>query len=87
MVGGRPAPAVHGLWRSRGYGYVVRIASDGLKLFHVAGDFCYADTRSERDPDGMFVHFRFLRPDMVAFSGVPGQTQYVFGRIPALPQA
>jgi carboxyl-terminal processing protease len=87
MVGGRPAPAVHGIWRSRGYGYFVRIAPDGLKLFHVAGDFCYPDTRQERDPDGMFVNFRFLRSDTVAFSSMPGQTQYVFGRVPGLPQA
>jgi carboxyl-terminal processing protease len=54
MVNGRPVPAVHGVWRSRRYGYVVRIGQDGLKLFHVAGGFCYADPRPERDPDDLF---------------------------------
>src|ERR1700704_4468846 len=60
MASGRPAPALHGVWRSRGYGYVLRIGADGLKLFHVAGPFCYADTRSKRDPDGLFVLYRPL---------------------------
>jgi carboxyl-terminal processing protease len=87
MVGGRPVPAVHGVWRSRGYGYVVRIGQDGLKLFHVAGNFCHADQRPERDPDGLFVLYRAWGPDTVAFSTMPGQTQYVFDRLPGLPQA
>src|SRR5262245_26063605 len=62
MVGSRPATAVHGVWRSRGYGYVVRIGQDGLKLYHTAGDFCYADQRSERDPDGLFEYYRVTGP-------------------------
>ena len=87
MVGGRPTPAVHGIWRSRGYGYVVRIGGDGLKLYHVAGEFCYADQRGERDPDGLFELYRQAGPDTVAFSTMPGQTQYVFDRLPGLPRA
>src|ERR1700730_12237415 len=41
MVGGRPAPELHGVWRSRAYGYIVRFTPDGHQLFNVAGDFCY----------------------------------------------
>jgi carboxyl-terminal processing protease len=87
MVGSRPTAAVHGVWRSRGYGYVVRIGQDGLKLFHTAGDFCYADQRGERDPDGLFEYYRSIGPDTVAFSTMPGQTQYVFDRVSGLPRA
>jgi carboxyl-terminal processing protease len=87
MTAGRPVPALHGVWRSRGYGYVLRIAPDGLKLFHVAGPFCYADARRKRDPDGLFVLYRPLGNGTVAFSGVPGQTRYVFDRLPDLPAA
>ena len=87
MDDGRPVPAVHGVWRSRGYGYVVRIGEDGHKLYHVAGDFCYADPRPERDPDNLFVFYRPLGPDAVAFSTEVGQTRYVFDRLPGLPQA
>ena len=42
-VDGRPVPELHGLWRSRGYGYIVRIGHDGYQLFHTAGGFCYPD--------------------------------------------
>ena len=87
MVNGRPTAAVHGVWRSRGYGYVVRITQDGPKLFHVAGDFCYADPRPESDPDELFVLYRSLGRDAVAFSTLPGQTLYVFDRLAGLPQA
>jgi carboxyl-terminal processing protease len=87
MIAGRPAPALHGVWRSRGYGYALRIAPDGLKLFHVAGPFCYADARRKRDPDDLFVLYRTLGERTIAFSGVAGQTRYVFDRAADLPAA
>jgi carboxyl-terminal processing protease len=87
VIGGRPEPALHGVWRSRGYGYVLRITPDGLKLYHVAGPYCYADARPKRDPDGLFVFYRPLENGAVAFSGTPGQTRYVFDRLPDLPAA
>ena len=87
IADGRPVPAVHGVWRSRGYGYVVRIGEDGHKLYHAAGGFCYADPRPERDPDNLFLFYRSLGRDTVAFSGEVGQTRYVFDRLPDLPQA
>jgi carboxyl-terminal processing protease len=87
LAGSRPEPALHGAWRSRGYGYVLQIRADGLKLFHVAGPFCYADPRPKRDPDGLFAFYRSVASGTVAFSGVPGQTRYVFDRLPDLPAA
>ena len=86
-IAGRPATPLHGVWRSRGYGYVLRINADGLKLFHTAGAFCYADPRPRRDPDGIFAFYRPLENGTVAFSGVPGQTRYIFDRLPDLPAA
>ena len=86
-IAGRPVAPLHGVWRSRGYGYVLRISSDGLKLFHTAGAFCYADPRPRRDPDGIFAFYRPLENGTVAFSGVPGQTRYIFDRLPDLPAA
>jgi carboxyl-terminal processing protease len=87
LAGSRPEPALHGVWRSRGYGYVLQIRADGLKLFHVAGPFCYADPRPKRDPDGLFAFYRPVVNGTVAFSGVPSQTRYVFDRLPDLPAA
>jgi carboxyl-terminal processing protease len=84
-VDGRPVAAVQGVWRSRGYGYVVQIGADGPRLFHIAGDYCYPDPRPQRDPDELFVHYRPLGPDTVAFSATPGQTRYVFDRVASLP--
>ena len=87
MVNGRPVPALIGVWRSRGYGYVVKMAADGPTLFHVAGSFCYWDPRQERDPDNLFKFYRPRGPDTVAFYSERGETAYVFDRLPDLPAA
>jgi carboxyl-terminal processing protease len=87
MTRGRPVPALLGVWRSRGYGYVVRMAADGPTLFHVAGSFCYWDPRQERDPDNLFKLYRPRGPDTVAFYSDRGETEYVFDRLPDLPAA
>jgi carboxyl-terminal processing protease len=87
VVASAPAPVLHGIWRSRGYGYVLSIGSGGLQLFHAAGSFCYADPRPKQDPDGLFAFFRRLDEGAVAFSAMPGQTRYVFDRLPGLPAA
>src|SRR5258708_7468260 len=87
IASGRPVGEVQGIWRSRGYGYLLRIDADGLSLFHVAGSLCYADPRRADDPDGMFALYRPFSPDALAFSGTPGQTRYVFDRLPDLPAA
>jgi carboxyl-terminal processing protease len=86
IVAGRPAPALAGVWRSRGYGYILRVGADRLELFHVAGSFCYADPRKRRDPDNLFVYWRSLENGTVAFTGTL-QTRYVFDRIAELPAA
>jgi len=87
MRNGRIIPELEGIWRSRGYGYVVRLESEGPELFHLAGEFCYRDPRNERDPEGMFEYFRQLGPSTVAFSSEPGDSLYVFDRVTSLPTA
>ena len=87
MRNGRVVPAIQGVWRSRGYGYVVRMERRGPQLYHVAGDFCYPDPRGERDPDGIFEFYRPLASGTVAFSSEPGDSRYVFDRVPGLPPA
>jgi carboxyl-terminal processing protease len=87
MRNGRVVSAIQGVWRSRGYGYVVRMDSKGPELFHVAGEFCYPDPRGERDPDGIFEYYRQMGSGAVAFSSEPGDSLYVFDRVPSLPAA
>jgi carboxyl-terminal processing protease len=87
LVAGKPVSELQGVWRSRGYGYLLEIRAGGLDLYHVAGEFCYPDPRSADDPDGLFVLYRSAGENAVAFSGVAGQTRYVFDRLPSLPAA
>jgi carboxyl-terminal processing protease len=76
-----------GVWRSRGYGYIVQFQAGAPKLFHAIDGVCYPDPRPQADPDGILMVSRALGPDTVAFSSGPGDTAYVFDRLPALPKA
>ena len=87
MRNGRVVPTIQGVWRSRGYGYVVRLEARGPELFHIAAEFCYPDPRGERDPDGIFNYYRQIASGTVAFSNEPGDSRYVFDRVPSLPAA
>ena len=78
---------IEGVWRSRGYGYVVAFDAGKPKLFHAIDGVCYADPRPEADPDGILTVSRAIGPDTVAFSSGPADTAYVFDRLPALPKA
>lgn len=84
---GHLAPALQGVWRSRGYGFIARLGAADVELFHRAGPFCYRDPRPEPDPDRLFVSYRPVGGGSVAFSSEPGQTRYVFDRLAALPPA
>ena len=87
MHNDRVVPAIQGIWRSRGYGYVVKMEPAGPELYHIAGEFCYRDPRGETDPDGIFEYYRQVGPGTVAFSSEPGDSRYVFDRVPSLPPA
>jgi carboxyl-terminal processing protease len=76
-----------GVWRSRGYGYIVRIDAAGPKLFHAVDGACYADPRPRADPDGLLAVRRSVSPSTIAFSSGPADTAYLFDRLPALPKA
>src|SRR5688572_3837809 len=64
-----------GVWRSRGYGYVVSIDAAGApKLFHAIDGVCYADPRPDVDPDGVLAVRRAVGPDLIALSPGPSDT-------------
>ena len=85
--GAPPQPSLDGVWRSRGYGYVVQFQAGKPRLFHAVDGVCYADPRPEADPDGILAVSRAIGPDTLAFSSGPADTAYVFDRLPALPKA
>ena len=77
---------VEGVWRSRGYGWIVESGAP-LRVWHQSGDLCWP----EPDPAlAGSLAAAVLRPDGAAvFSdGEDAQsTAYVFDRLPALPDA
>ncbi len=85
---GRDTPAladIQGVWKSRGYGYVLKVGADGAELFHAAGEFCYA--APESNVDQVLGSYRPWGAGAIAFSVEPADTQYVFDRLPDLPNA
>jgi carboxyl-terminal processing protease len=87
VVDDKPVPEVQGVWRSRGYGYIVKVDAKGAKLFHVAGDFCYADPRPDDEVDDVITLYRPFGPNAMAFSTDRSGTRVVFDRLPGLPAA
>ncbi|PLR21404.1 peptidase [Caulobacter zeae] len=80
------AKPLQGVWRSRGYGWVVRFDASGPSLYHLAGEDCWRDPRAEADPDGVL---KLWRPVGAAIetAGEADGTVYRFDRLKALPAA
>ncbi|MDR6627282.1 S41 family peptidase [Caulobacter segnis] len=84
---GSVAAELRGVWKSRGYGWIVEFGPDGGKLFQTAGGACYADPRREPDPDGVMAVWRAEGPGTVTLASDPDGTRYLFDRLPSLPAA
>lgn len=84
---GQVAAQLQGVWRSRGYGWIVQFGPDGPRLFHTAGGACYADPRPEADPDAVMSAWRSEGSTSIALTGGPQATRYLFDRLPGLPAA
>lgn len=83
---GSVAKPLQGVWKSRGYGWVVRFDAAGPALYHLAGDDCWRDPRSEADPDGVLKLWR-LAGAAVETAGEADGTVYRFDRLTTLPVA
>jgi carboxyl-terminal processing protease len=85
---GVPAEAARGIWRSRGYGLVLSISEGGSRLHHETSAGCYADPGGEDSLLESLVYFTpGASPDELVFVSHPGETRYLFQRLPALPTA
>ncbi len=79
-----------GVWRSRGYGLLLTVSADGLRLHHETAVGCYPDPGGE---DSLLYSLTFLDQDVdaigdtLALVSTPGETRYVFDRLEALPPA
>lgn len=86
---GTPDPAIRGVWRSRGYGRLLRIDEAGVTQFEI-GATCYRPTASGEALSAMdSVSYRYFRAlpggDSAIFQLLRGDTNVVFDRIAALP--
>ncbi|PVM74939.1 peptidase [Caulobacter radicis] len=77
---------LQGVWRSRGYGWIVRFDAAGPALYHLAGDDCWRDPRPATDPDGVLKLWRPVGAAIETAGEVDG-TLYRFDRLKALPTA
>ncbi|WP_226634285.1 S41 family peptidase [Novosphingobium profundi] len=88
---GSTDPAVRGIWRSRGYGWVLKIDAAGVTRYQ-EGATCYrppaaSNAQSEMD-SARYRYFRALSGSKAAiFQLLEGDTNVVFDRLPALPAA
>jgi len=86
MTEGSVAKPLQGVWKSRGYGWIVRFDAAGPALYHIAGDDCWRDPRPEVDPDGVLKLWRPAGAAVETTGEVDG-TVYRFDRLKALPAA
>lgn len=88
--GGATAPGAAGVWRARGYGYVLDIRNDQIKRYQY-GDSCYAtplEAAGLSEMAGAEYSLISLREDGQAarFQLLSGDTRVVFDRIDGLPE-
>lgn len=77
--------ALQGIWRSRGYGWLIEISGGKLTVYDEAGSLCTRDL-SEAIA-GNFTFRRIERKGRIVLASGPGETAYRFDRLPALPAA
>jgi len=76
---------LQGVWRSRGYGWLIEISRGRLSVYDEAGGLCTRDL-SENIASN-FSYRRIERKDRIVLASGPDETAYRFDRLPALPAA
>ncbi|WP_158616233.1 S41 family peptidase [Corallococcus interemptor] len=75
-----------GVWRSRGYGWLLSVTPEGMRLHQETAAGCYADPSSTAELKEMFgLQEPGPSADVRDFFGAPGETRYRFDRLSALP--
>ena len=90
MGGGITPDEARGVWRSRGYGLLLTVTENSVRLHHETKAGCYADPGGE---DSLLSSLTTVVPDEdldedeLAIVSDLGETRYLFDRIKALPPA
>ncbi|NOK38193.1 S41 family peptidase [Corallococcus exercitus] len=75
-----------GVWRSRGYGWLLTVSPEGLRLHHETAAGCHPDPSSSTELEEMFGGQEpGPSADVRDFLAAPGETRYRFDRLAALP--
>ncbi|CAM3779173.1 S41 family peptidase [Corallococcus sp. ZKHCc1 1396] len=85
-----PAGPVSGsapeVWRSRGYGWLLSVTPEGLRLHHETAAGCHPDPASSSELKALFgTQEPGPSGDVRDFLAAPGETRYRFDRVAALP--
>ena len=81
----RKATALHGVWKSRGYGWVLQANDASSRLFDHSDAGCVPIPRGEISPEEMFRYADIRESSMVATDNTDS-TNYRFDRLEALPE-
>ncbi|MBZ4373905.1 S41 family peptidase [Corallococcus sp. AS-1-6] len=83
---GTRAPEGSGVWRSRGYGWLLTVTPEGMRLHHETAAGCHPDPSSPAELKELFgIQEPGPSADVRDFLGAPGETRYRFDRLAALP--
>lgn len=84
---GKPVPQVLGIWRSRGYGWIIQLRPEGISVYHVSRAGCSADPRTANFVDQFAYRIVGQQAKQLVLVSAPSENRYVFRRLPGLPEA
>lgn len=85
MQGQMTANRIRGVWRSRGYGWVLTVSDRALELRHETAEGCYADPAGTSEVLDLFRYSQAGPERAVYLFGHQGETRVLFDRIERLP--
>lgn len=86
MKDGAPSADVRGVWRSRGYGWILALDSHGLAVYQASRVDCSLDPRTDAFVTQFLYRQRRAPRDQLIIVQYPGENRYVFDRIDRLPE-
>jgi carboxyl-terminal processing protease len=84
---GSPSQEVRGVWRSRGYGWILALDSHGLAVYQSSNVDCSLDPRTEQFRTQFLYREGSTSSSQLVIVQYPGENRYVFDRIERLPES
>lgn len=84
---GMPVKEATGVWRSRGYGWILSLGQDGVQLYHESRAGCSRDPRTDQFRDQFAYRLPSKGRNQLVAVTYPGENRYVFDRLARLPNA